>query len=322
MKPIRLAVLRCDGHAYWYGPLMTECDPLLLRRYCEPAHRWFTDPNTYSPTVLTAPRCLEFHITNIWDPQTERAERFRQVFLNTGRICRTVEEVTEGIDAAFIANCNGDGSDHREMAEPFLEKGIPLFVDKPFALELKDAKAMVALAEKTGTPMMSTSILSFIPDLSSIKAQMAEIGNVRLGIVSGPAASQAGFVHTFALAQAVFGTGVKAVECYGSRPLKYIELYYPNDCEVAILNRLGVDGMSVEIFGEARFPRPRSVRRYGIGDPSFTVGAYTIACLFRDMIRSRKPPIDYASMVEIIAMGEAARMAQREGRRVELRELA
>lgn len=300
---------------------MTECDPLLLRRYCEPAHRWFTDPNTYSPTVLTAPRCLQFRITNIWDPQTERAERFRQVFLNTGRICRTVEEATEGIDAAFIANCNGDGSDHWEMAEPFLEKGIPLFVDKPFALEWQDAKAMVALAEKTGTPMMSASILSYIPDLPSIRAQMAEIGNVCLGIVSGPVASQAGFVHTIALAQAVFGTGVEAVECYGSRLLKYIELHYPDGREAVVLNAPGVDGMSVEIFGDARFPRPRSVRRHGIGDPSFTVGAFTIACLFRDMVRTHKPPIDYASMVEVIAIGEAARMAQREGRRVALREL-
>jgi predicted dehydrogenase len=232
-----------------------------------------------------------------------------------------VDEATEDIDAAFIANCNGDGSDHKELAEPFLEKGVPLFVDKPFALELKDAKAIVDLAQKTNTPIMSASILGYIPDLRSIKAGMAEIGNVRFGIIYGPAATQAGFVHTFALAQAVFGTGVEAVDCCGSCFLKYIELHFPDGLEVVILNAPSVDGMSVEIFGDARFPRPRSIRRQGIGDPSFTMGAYTIACLFRDMVRMRKPPIDYASMVEIIAMGEAARLAQREKRRVALAEL-
>ena len=41
-----------------------------------------------------------------------------------------------------------DGSVHLERAKPFLEAGIPCYVDKPFACSLADAKAMVALAEK------------------------------------------------------------------------------------------------------------------------------------------------------------------------------
>jgi len=29
-KKIRLAVIRCDTHGYWYGPFLAKCDPLPL----------------------------------------------------------------------------------------------------------------------------------------------------------------------------------------------------------------------------------------------------------------------------------------------------
>ena len=29
-KPTRIAIVRCDTHAYWFGAFMDECDPLFM----------------------------------------------------------------------------------------------------------------------------------------------------------------------------------------------------------------------------------------------------------------------------------------------------
>ncbi len=66
-------------------------------------------------------------------------------------------EMTTGIDAVFIADCDGGGGDHLELARPFLTKGIPTFVDKLFASKLADAKAIIRLANKHATPLNRSS---------------------------------------------------------------------------------------------------------------------------------------------------------------------
>ena len=55
-----------------------------------------------------------------------------------------VEAVADAVDLVFIANESGDGRDHLKLATPGLEKGVPTFVDRPFARTVKDAKAMIA----------------------------------------------------------------------------------------------------------------------------------------------------------------------------------
>ena len=60
-----------------------------------------------------------------------------------------VEDATEMIgqvDGVLIESV--DGSVHYERAKPFLEAGVPMFIDKPFTCSLEHAKAIAKLAEK------------------------------------------------------------------------------------------------------------------------------------------------------------------------------
>ena len=57
-----------------------------------------------------------------------------------------IEQVSGEVDLVFIADCNGDGSDHLQLARPGLEKGVATFVDKPMARTLADARELVELA--------------------------------------------------------------------------------------------------------------------------------------------------------------------------------
>jgi len=75
-------------------------------------------------------------------------QKHNPYLLRKPEVCDTLEKVSNDVDLVFIADCNGDGSDHLKLATPSLKKGIPTFIDKPFADEVKDAIAIVRCAAR------------------------------------------------------------------------------------------------------------------------------------------------------------------------------
>lgn len=77
-----------------------------------------------------------------------------------------VDEPTEMIgkvDAVMIEAV--DGSVHLERARPFIEAGIPTYVDKPFACSSADARELIDLADKHKVPLFSSSSLRYATNL-------------------------------------------------------------------------------------------------------------------------------------------------------------
>ena len=73
------------------------------------------------------------------------------------------------IDAVLIESV--DGSVHRARAMPFLEHGMPTYVDKPFACSLEDARAMADVAMRKHLPLMSSSSLRYAPEVVAARAK-------------------------------------------------------------------------------------------------------------------------------------------------------
>ena len=85
-----------------------------------------------------------------------------------------------------ILVCSLEGGVHLERAAPFLEAGIPCFIDKPFACSVADSQKIVALAARHRAAIFSSSSLRFAPEVVSYLAD-EQRGNL-LGVVThGPA---------------------------------------------------------------------------------------------------------------------------------------
>jgi hypothetical protein len=80
-----------------------------------------------------------------------------------------------------------EGGMHLERARPFLEAGLPCFIDKPFTCSVADARKIAALSQKHKAPVFTSSSLRYAPELVSFLGETAKTGKV-LGAVSyGPA---------------------------------------------------------------------------------------------------------------------------------------
>src|SRR5262245_5424219 len=54
-----------------------------------------------------------------------------------------------------------EGGVHLERAKPFLQAGLPCFIDKPFACSVADARKIAALSTKHKAPVFSSSSLRY-----------------------------------------------------------------------------------------------------------------------------------------------------------------
>jgi predicted dehydrogenase len=95
----------------------------------------------------------------------------------------TSAELLGSVDALILTN--RDGALHREHAVPFLEAGVPVWVDKPLAASTADARAILQAAERGGAPVTSYSAVRWVADADALAA--CTVGELQTVTVTGPA---------------------------------------------------------------------------------------------------------------------------------------
>ncbi|MCA9068132.1 MAG: hypothetical protein KDA84_04380, partial [Planctomycetaceae bacterium] len=112
------------------------------------------------------------------------------------------------------------GQSHLEGARPFLEAGLPTFVDKPFACHWADAQAMADLAKDNGALLWSSSALRFADEVQTLMTQGSQFGDVQGVMTFGPAIRAEGNpgllhygIHAAELLFTLLGDGWESVSC-------------------------------------------------------------------------------------------------------------
>ena len=110
-----------------------------------------------------------------------------------------------------------DGSVHWDRARPFLEAGLPCFVDKPFACSVVDARKIIDLADKKKVALFSSSALRYAPEVVQYAAD-AKNGKLVGVAVHGPASlheRNPGLfhygIHAVEILYTLMGTGCERV---------------------------------------------------------------------------------------------------------------
>lgn len=120
------------------------------------------------------------------------------------------------IDAVLVLSL--EGNSHLNRVRPFLEAGIPAFVDKPFACSRRDAEEMLRLAAAHKVPLLSASAMRYSADVLDFLHHADNFGPIH-GVVSfGPAKRLQGNpglfhygIHPTELLLAVMGPGCQEV---------------------------------------------------------------------------------------------------------------
>ncbi|HEY3514264.1 Gfo/Idh/MocA family oxidoreductase [Kribbella sp. NPDC051137] len=98
-------------------------------------------------------------------------------------IVPTSQELLGEVDALIVTN--RDGALHREHAVPFLEAGVPVWVDKPLAAGTADAQAILDAARRGDAAVTSYSAVRWVADADALAN--SGIDDLQAITVTGPA---------------------------------------------------------------------------------------------------------------------------------------
>ncbi|MBN2450207.1 MAG: Gfo/Idh/MocA family oxidoreductase [Lentisphaeria bacterium] len=207
------------------------------------------------------------------------------------------EDLIGHIDAVCIES--NEGGVHLERARPFIEAGIPCYIDKPFEVSLANAREIVRLARGRGVPVFSASSLRFCPEVQTV-IQDPEVGPVMGANTYSPAAEHPvnpGLfnygIHGVEILYTLMGGGCSRVCCAYSEGGEVVTGMW-NDGRIGVMRgtRAGAHSYGFAVWGA------KSVRQSGI---STTFIYRELLRAMVGMFRSGQPPIDPAITVEIVA---------------------
>ena len=233
----------------------------------------------------------------------ERVAGFTQQLRDYGlTFCDRPEDLIGQVDGILVEE--NDGTVHLERAMPFLEAGLPVFVDKPLASNTADARALVAAAHRRQAPLLSASSLRYDLSVQEVQSRRGEWGAV-LGVDSHTPASQ----HP--LNPGWMNYGIHGVEIVYA-------LLGPGCRRVRSVRQEGVD-VAVGEWADGRIATVRGIRtgRAAIGLTAFMEkkiaslenSAYAYRELLKQIVgmcQSRRSPVAGEELVEVIAFQEAA----------------
>jgi predicted dehydrogenase len=238
------------------------------------------------------------------------------------KLVDSIDELLKSCDAVMIMSV--DGRAHLEQARPVLRAGKRLYIGRPLAASLKDAVAILKLAEDTKTPCWSSSQHRYSPGFIGMRNH-PEVGKVLGCDVYGGCPTEpthAEFywhaVHSIETLYTIMGPGCDSVRCTSTETAESITGVW-KDGRVGTYRGIkkGALKYSATVFGE----RGVSIAGvYGHGIPVKGVapvndeymGYKGIAIEMAKFFKGGPAPVSAAETLEIFAFMEAAHESKRQ----------
>ena len=91
-------------------------------------------------------------------------------------VCSNLDDVLHGVEGLLLARDDWDS--HLELAIPFLERGIPVFIDKPLTLNRSELETFFPFMEEG--LLMSCSAFRYAREMPLLAEIKSQIGDIRL----------------------------------------------------------------------------------------------------------------------------------------------
>ncbi|TJZ67452.1 Gfo/Idh/MocA family oxidoreductase [Chitiniphilus eburneus] len=229
---------------------------------------------------------------------------------------------------AVADDCDGilitvlDADRYLELVRPHLLAGRRVFLNRPLAGNLGDAREILALAEAHGARVYSASALLHTHAAERIRAVLAELGELRFFSVTGPTDTADWYLpHLFACLAGTLGCGLARVlhadlPCIDGDPHRLsgpaiVSVEYGQDAAIGpVRGVLALVGPGSDWYGF-------TLKLYGsLGisqDLEFDVGYGLMFAAMRDFFATGAEPLPRALMLEQTAAHYAVLRAAREG---------
>ena len=165
-----------NAHPYSWSAIINGCfDADEINRVGYPAVAAYLEANRQTLGIHGA------KVTCVW---SQEAEISQSIARTTGieKIAGSLEEMAGQVDAVVLSR--DDAENHVAMARPFIDAGIPIFIDKPLALSIPELDYFSNEVAK-GNIIMSCSSMRYANECMVVRQELAALGKLELATAVG-----------------------------------------------------------------------------------------------------------------------------------------
>lgn len=287
-KQINLAMLGMvdgNGHPYSWSAICNGYDVEEMAK-CPFA----TIPEYLAEQPKETLQIPDVNVTHVWCDDPEDTIKVARASLIPNPVEKAVDVIGK-VDAVVIAT--DKGWEHVERCRPFIEAGIPIFIDKPMCDNMTDLRTFVNW-HNGGKKFMSSSSMRYSTGFSKLRESTEHIGNIKYATITTPKTWERYGIHALEGIYAIVGPGFVSVRNTGDEKRNIVHLKHSKGFDVvvtAIYDMLGSFG-KVMICGDKGFEFAES------GGAYYSFRAQLES--FIGYLRTGRMPFDFSETIELM----------------------
>ena len=213
-------------------------------------------------------------------------------------------EMIGNVDAVIVATDVGD--EHVERCRPFVEAGIPMFIDKPLVNKEADLKTFLQW-RKEGAQFITSSSMRYCKEYEPYYRNHYELGELVYICSPMPKKYETYGIHALEAMYPLLGQGFVSVRNTGTYERTVVHIKHASGCNVNIIQGIGMAGAGMTVIG--------------------TEGSLYLQCkdsyyafkkqldLFVHWLRTGEEPFPFAESVELMKLVIGGLRSREEGGR-------
>lgn len=158
-----------NGHPYSWSAIINGYNPRHMKDCGFPVIPEYLGNQTFPKDSIS-----NAEVTHVWTQDYDLSKHIAKSS-NIGIVVKRATEMIGSVDAILLAR--DDSENHLTHALPFLQAGIPIYIDKPLSCNLEDAKKLLSFQKYAGQ-IFTCSALKYASELQLNLEQVNRLGNI------------------------------------------------------------------------------------------------------------------------------------------------
>lgn len=293
-----LGMIEGNGHPYSWSGIINGYHPEEMAKCPYPGI-----PAYMGRQPLETVRIPGARVTHIWTDDSADAPKVAAASL-IAHVVNRPEAVIGHVDAVIIAT--DDGDDHVRRARPFIEAGLPIFIDKPMATNEKDLRQFIQW-HREGHILLSTSGMRYAPEMRLSEEQRNNLGDLRW-ITSFTCKTWERYgIHALEAVSPLLGRGFISVQTQHQPRGDIMQITHQSGVELTI----GALHDAYGSFGAVHLYGTRGDLPLKLTDTYHAFRGQLV--VFIEMLRTGQRPLPFEETVELMAIIIAGKRSREQG---------
>lgn len=282
-----LGMVDGNGHPYSWSAIFNGYDREAMATCPYPGITQYLNAQPQSAFGIGDAR-----VTHIWCDDKRDAELVAKASLIPNVVDRA-EDVIGHVDGVLIAT--DKGHEHARRCRPFVEAGLPIFVDKPLCDNREDLQTFAKWVEG-GARIMSSSSMRYAKEFAAFRESISELGDLRYVSITTPKTWERYGIHALEAVYPILRPGFISARNTGSTERNIVHLKHRSGADVvvaAIADMLGG-------FGVLTLCGTKGNAQLAFGDTYFAFKSQLVA--FVEYLQTGQRPFPFDETFELMKL--------------------